>query len=333
MRRIALALTLLAALASTAPVARAQKVLYQTFFDDGSGWSIQPCWSVDALPASVPGGPFRTAPSSLNCNNNDGGYSFCLDCEADSPPIDLGPAAGFGATLSFWCNYELEEDDCFVDTRHLQVSNDGFQTLLLDRCYLFVDCAPSGTWHEHQVALDPAWGIVQLRYFFDVHDFLFCNDCYDGWFVDDLAVAVECLPTVPYCTPKVNSLGCTPELSTTGAPSFSGASTLTVRADQVLSHQSGIVLWSLASATTPFGGGTLCLAPPVVRTNSQDSGGNPLPPDCSGSYLASFFWQYLGANGLTPGTVVHVQCWSRDPGFAGPDAIGLTAGVRFTVCP
>ena len=326
----------LAALLALAPLAGAQTVLYQTAFDDGSGWTYAAgtcAWDVDAEPAAMVGGAFRSAPSSLNCNRDSGGYVSCFDRTADSPSLDLAPAAGASATLSFWCNYDVEEDDCVVDTRHLMISDDGFQSLLVDLCYQFADCAASGTWHEHQLPLDPAWGVVQLRFFFDVHDGLFCNECHDGWFVDDLVVTADCAPPVPYCTPKVNSQGCTPALSTTGVPSASGAGTLRVLADQVLSQQPGVLIWSLTAASTPFAGGTLCVAPPVIRTPAQFAGGSPPPLDCTGAYSYQFTPAYLAANNLVPGTQVHAQYWSRDPGFSGSNAFGLTSAVAFTVCP
>ena len=332
MRSLLLAL----ALSSLTSISTAQVVLYTTDFNDNTGWTynLDTCsWNVDSTPATAPGGPFRSPPFSLNCNSDDFGYAFCLDRNADSPHIDLTPAQGFGATLSFWCNYDLEEDDCFYDTRHLRISNDGFQTQLLDICYLFSHCGPSGTWHQHQVPLDPAWGIVQIRYHFDAYDFIFCNQCFDGWFVDDLRVTTGCPAVVPYCTAKPNSQGCIPVLSTIGTPSYSGTSNFRILADQVLSQQPGVLIWGFAPASTPFGGGQLCLDPPILRTPVQDSGGTPPPPICSGSYSFHMTPALMSAGGLIPGTNVYAQYWSRDPGFTPPNDVGLTAAVQFVICP
>jgi hypothetical protein len=38
-------------------------------------------------------------------------------------------------------------------------------------------------------------------------------------------------------------------------------------------------------------------------------------------------------HGLVGGSTVYTQYWMRDPGFPFPDNIGLTNGLRFTLCP
>ncbi len=314
----------------------AQNVLYQTAFDDAAGWTgVGPSfcgWNIDALPASFPFAKFHSAPTSLNCNQDGGGYVGCLKRSATSPSIDLSAGGGLPVTLSFWCAFAVEEIDCVYDTRHVQVSNDAFQSKLLDLCLLTAQCG-SGAWHEHHVQLDPAWGRVEVRFYFDTFDDLFCNWCQDGWFVDDMVVQTECSPSVGYCTAKVNSQGCTPNIHSSGVPSLSGSgNAFRIHADNVLSNQSGILIWSVNPASVPFGGGTLCLAPPVLRTAGQNSGGNPPPPDCSGVYAFQFTPALMQQNGLTVGDDVFTQYWSRDTGFQAPDNIGLTAGLQFTIC-
>ena len=69
-----------------------------------------------------------------------------------------------------------------------------------------------------------------------------------------------------------------------------------VSASKVLNQKSGFLLYSPSGrASTPFQGGTLCLAPPLVRTAPQSSGGNVGPVDCSGAYAYAFYvlraWQ------------------------------------------
>ncbi|MCC6406182.1 MAG: hypothetical protein IT453_03375 [Planctomycetes bacterium] len=136
-----------------------------------------------------------------------------------------------------------------------------------------------------------------------------------------------------YCTAKTNSLGCVPQLAFSGSPSLSGPDDFTLSATQVLNNKFGIVFWGPGATAIPFGGGTLCVKAPIVRTNVQSSGGNPPPDDCSGDYSLLFSHAYVAAQGLTPGFVVHGQFWSRDPGFAPPDNLGLTAAVRFELRP
>jgi hypothetical protein len=141
----------------------------------------------------------------------------------------------------------------------------------------------------------------------------------------------RCAPPTPYCTAKINSLGCLPSSSFSGASSASIGPDLTLSATQVQGQKSGLLFWGLASASLPFGGGLLCVAPPVKRTSVSSSGGSN--QDCSGTLAYTFTKTYLATNGLTPGSQVYTQFWMRDPGFAAPNNLGLTRGMRFTVWP
>ncbi len=141
------------------------------------------------------------------------------------------------------------------------------------------------------------------------------------------------VPTV-YCVAKPNGLGCLPAIAFSGAPSVSVGNNFTISASNVRNKKPGIMLWSLGAAAIPFGGGTLCLAPPITRTPGQDSGGSPVPAsDCSGHYAFSFTHVYMTSKGLVAGLSVKSQFWSRDPGFPAPNNIGLTDAVSFVVCP
>ena len=156
------------------------------------------------------------------------------------------------------------------------------------------------------------------------------NNAFDV-FVHDLTLA--CPPLATYCTAKANSLGCAPTIGASGLPELTGNDAFFVVAERVLSNKIGMLFWGLAPASTPFAGGTLCIQQPLVRTPIQPSGGNPPPDDCSGTYSFHFSQAYMAANGLAPGTSVYAQYWSRDPGFAPPQNIGLTDALSFTTCP
>ena len=138
-------------------------------------------------------------------------------------------------------------------------------------------------------------------------------------------------PPVTYCTAKINSLGCTPAIWSTGMPTISGPDDYFVTAGEVLSNKVGIMIWSHGPNKVPFMGGILCVAPPIVRTPHQLAGGNPPPIDCSGSYSFHFSQAYMASKLIVPGMHLYAQYWSRDPGFTAPNNVGLTDGIVFVV--
>ncbi len=136
-----------------------------------------------------------------------------------------------------------------------------------------------------------------------------------------------------YCTAKTNSLGCVPSIGSIGLPSQSGPDNFYVTASNVRNNKLGMMLWSLSQDSHPFFGGTLCLHAPIKRTLGQNSGGNAAGSDCTGSYAYHFTQAYMLQQLLGANTTVYAQFWSRDPGFAPPNSIGLTNGLSFTICP
>jgi hypothetical protein len=140
------------------------------------------------------------------------------------------------------------------------------------------------------------------------------------------------LPTV-YCTAKASSLGCEPEIGYSGQTSVSGPDDFAATAQNVFNRKFGVALFGLTSANTPFHGGTLCIASPS-KVSSQNSLGSSLPTqDCSGSFSYPISHAFMASHGLTPGTAGYVQFMIRDPGFAAPDNLALSAGLRFVVLP
>lgn len=139
-----------------------------------------------------------------------------------------------------------------------------------------------------------------------------------------------------YCTAKVNSAGCTPQISFVGTPSASASAGFHVFGTSVLNRAPGLLVYGTnGRATTPFGGATLCLAAPLRRTPVQNSGGSAVGVDCSGSYHLDFAaWVASGADPtLVAGTTVNAQWYSRDTGFAPPGNVGLTNALEFTLAP
>lgn len=148
-------------------------------------------------------------------------------------------------------------------------------------------------------------------------------------FIDALDLRIE-PAAAPYCTAKVNSQGCLPAIHATGAAKL-GASTLVVGATNVLNQKAGLLFYGFSPAVTPFQGGTLCIAPPTLRTPTQFSGGSTSGDDCTGTYTYAWSSSVLSAASLTVGQVVYCQYWSRDPAIQ--STTGLTAAVRFRVVP
>ena len=145
-----------------------------------------------------------------------------------------------------------------------------------------------------------------------------------------------------YCTAKVNSLGCTPFIASSGASSASATSGFVISGAQVRNNKSGLLFYGFSGqASFPFQNGTLCVAPPRMRGITLASGGTAAPTDdCSGVFtldMNAFAAGALGGNPapglLTAGTGVDCQWWGRDPGFPVPNNTTLSNALEYTVCP
>ncbi len=92
--------------------------------------------------------------------------------------------------------------------------------------------------------------------------------------------------------------------------------------------------WSLSPVALPFGGGTLCVAPPyqLEGVSSGTHGGGSGPCD-QGQFVFQATQSFFAAHGIQPGTTVYAQFLSRDNGYAQPNNIGLTDGIRFMLAP
>ncbi len=139
-------------------------------------------------------------------------------------------------------------------------------------------------------------------------------------------------PPMVYCTPKINSQGCVPSIQFLGLPSGSLGSGFNVFATSELNQAFGVLFYSLTGpAANPFQGGFMCCLQPLVRTPVQNSGGNPPPSDCSGTF--QFDFNTYVASGTDPalgiGVTVWSQYWSRDE--QSPSTTNLTDALRFTI--
>ena len=156
---------------------------------------------------------------------------------------------------------------------------------------------------------------------------------FGGLFVRDFTVSCP-MPQL-YCTTKVNSYNCTPTMWADGVPSLSNFNDFYVAAFGLVHQTNGLLFYGSAQAATPFFGGTLCVQPPVARLPVQNTGGGPpsFPGACNGQYLLHFDHTFMAAHNITAGTMLCMQFWGRDPGFAAPNNVQLTDGLQFTTCP
>lgn len=153
-----------------------------------------------------------------------------------------------------------------------------------------------------------------------------------------LALAAAPPPApVASCSAKLTSQGCTPQLAVLGAPSLTVGDPLTLLARSVTPNVRCMGLWSRTGASTPFAGGTLCVAAPVRRWPVAQSSAGAADASCQGHLTGSVAIAIpratLAATGLAPGQTLHTQIWFRDNGFPMPDNIGLTGSCLLTVWP
>lgn len=146
-----------------------------------------------------------------------------------------------------------------------------------------------------------------------------------SWTIDVAGIVAS------YCTGKLNSDGCVPTMSWSGAPSVSSANPFTIRCDDAVSLKNGLLFYGYAPKNAPFQGGTLCVQSPTRRTPPQSSGGLPPPSYCEGEYSYDFNARIqAGVDGnLVAGATIYAQWWSRDPGAS--FTVGLSNGISFVI--
>jgi hypothetical protein len=135
-------------------------------------------------------------------------------------------------------------------------------------------------------------------------------------------------------------LGCTPQIRVFGRSSASESSGFQIVATSVRNRRAGLLIYAFGGrAALPFANGTLCVVSLHRAALALYSAGSAAPvDDCSGRYsldMNAYAKGLLGGSPspqlLQPGSTVECQWWSRDPGFPAPNAIGLTAGIEYTV--
>jgi hypothetical protein len=154
---------------------------------------------------------------------------------------------------------------------------------------------------------------------------------FSGWAAGAVEVFLGGVPApASYCTAKLTSQNCLPVIASSGSPSVAFGDDLLVSTSKVVPQQPGALMWSLAPANLPFGGGTLCVAQPARFSPTLNSGG--VGP-CTGVYQFAFTKPFLASHGLSAGLTVFMQMLSRDPGFAPGAQVGLSDGLRVVLAP
>jgi Tol biopolymer transport system component len=131
-----------------------------------------------------------------------------------------------------------------------------------------------------------------------------------------------------YGAGKANSLLCVPVIGASGLPSASGKTSFKITATNELGGKPGMFFWGRAAASIPFHGGTLLVAPPLIRTMVVNATGSSA---CNGTYSFTFDQIYILEQGLHAGDTFYCQYWSRDPGFPPPDDIALSNALRVII--
>jgi hypothetical protein len=139
-----------------------------------------------------------------------------------------------------------------------------------------------------------------------------------------------CGAAFAYCAPKTSSLGCAPRIASQGTCK-AGQDGFFITASAVVSNKVGLLVWGESPASAPFAGGTLCVQP-RERTQPQNSGGNPPPDDCSGSFSFHFSASYMALHALPTGISVFAQYWFRDPAHPDGTGAGLSDALQFMIC-
>jgi hypothetical protein len=139
-------------------------------------------------------------------------------------------------------------------------------------------------------------------------------------------------PVASYCTGKLNSDGCVPQIAGSGLPSTTGTSPFLVTASLVLPGRTSLLLYGYAEGSLPFQGGTLCLSGSSRRVGAQLSAGSG---SCGGSCAYDFNARIQsGADpALVPGAFVFAQWYQRDPLDPAGYHSGLTNALRFGIVP
>lgn len=319
-----------------------RSVLYATDFEEATdnGWTHGQVGGEDdwqrGAPAGKAGDP-AAAYSGVKVWGNDLGgptsnglYSPTAFNWLRSPPINCSGASNVFLEFRRWLNVDGPSGD--------------FARIRINGQLFWESSASVGTFDAHWrpilfdiSALAAGNPSVQIEFrLLAGADFT----VFGGWNIDAFAL-VELHPSAPacpsttYCTAKVNSLGCTPQIAANGVGSASSSQPFLLSASNVLNQKAGVLFYGYTSGATPFQGGVKCVVGPVRRSPTQNSGGATGTNDCSGVLSYDFNTRIQAGTdpGLIVGANVFAQWWYRDSADPTGFGTGLSNAVQFSVCP
>lgn len=133
---------------------------------------------------------------------------------------------------------------------------------------------------------------------------------------------------------NTNSLGCAPLMGSSGAPSLSTGDPFSLWTRQFRNRVSAAMIASAASVPgVPFAQQALCLAGPRQYVRVANTGGSAAGNDCTGTLNVPLSPAQMAQLGWTAGSVLTVQCWARDPGFAAHNELSLSDALFVTIWP
>ncbi len=179
------------------PVAPPTTVYSQNFDSNNGGYSAGGTNSTWAWGAPTSGPGAAHSPPNVWATNLAGVYNTNEDSYVESPDIDLSPYAGQGVYLSWW--QWLSTESC-CDYGEVLVSNDGGASWATAWGPTY---GGSAQWERQNTALDPSYAVANFRVRF--HLWTDYSIEYDGFYVDDVAIAVGEPAQVP-CVPLPGGL-------------------------------------------------------------------------------------------------------------------------------
>ena len=138
-----------------------------------------------------------------------------------------------------------------------------------------------------------------------------------------------------YCEGKPGPQSCIPVLSWSGEVSASNAVPFPLKVGRLApTATNGALFFSVVGpASTPFGGGNLCIAAPVLRTFAAAQA--TASSSCNRSLTTDF--NLFIATGVNPALAAGQNAWLqflwRDTGFTSPNNFGLSPGLRVLIKP